>query len=187
MRIRLDLQTVGRYQHVLSTCYINRWQDSWTLWQITPFKEKYKCSTQPPSKSSHKQPLPPLPPQQTIVSKEGLYLIFLLKCLMKSCTKNVCGFEDFGISKRQGQKPMCSVFTGFNCFGFKLSSTMLQPSECTCTWDVLCFASLRHLKKGPGLHQFDIILVLEETHPSKQLRDCNLSLEWVICWHVYLE
>lgn len=69
------------------------------------------------------------------------------------------------------------VFTGFNCFGFKISSITFLPSEYTCTWDAFCFASLRHLKKGPGLYQFDIILVLEETHLLKQLRDCNLSLE----------
>lgn len=110
-------------------------------------------------------------------SKEGQIPVFLWKCLMKSYSKNFCGLEDFGISTRQEQKPTCSVFTGFNCFGFKLSSKMFLPSECTCAQDVFCFASLRRLKKGPGLYQSDIILVQEQTRPLKQLRDHNLSLE----------
>lgn len=92
-----------------------------------------------------------------MASKEGWSPVFLLKCVMKSCTKYFCGFEDFGISKRQEQKPTCSVFTGSNCFGLKLSSKMFLPSECTRAQDVFCFASLRRLKKSPGLYQSDIV------------------------------
>lgn len=122
--------------------------------------EKYKRNTQPLSKvvknnhrhhhHHHNKPYS---------FKRRLIPYFPFEMLNEKLHRSFCGFEDFGISKRREQKPMCFVSSGFNCFGFKLSSKMVLPSACTCTWDVFCFASLRRLKKGPGFYQFDIILV----------------------------
>lgn len=75
--------------------------------------------------------------------------------------KNFCGFEDFGISKRQKQKSTCSCFTGFNCFGFKLNSKMFLPSNYACAWGLSCFASLRRpLEERPWFvsvrHHFNV-------------------------------
>lgn len=98
--------------------------------------------------------------QQTLQILRRLVPVFLLKCSMQSYTKNFGGFEDFGRSQRQEQKPMCSVFTGFNCFGFKLSSKMFLPNERPSAWDVFCFASVRRLKKRPWFvsvrHHFSV-------------------------------
>lgn len=110
-------------------------------------------------KGGQKQPPPPSPPpQQTIQFQKKTDTNFPFEMLNEKLHRSFCGFEDFGISKRREQKPMCFVSSGFNCFGFQLSSKMVLPSACTCTWDVFCFASLRRLKKGPGFYQLDIIL-----------------------------
>lgn len=57
--------------------------------------------------------------------------------------KNFCGFEDFGISKRQKQKFTCFCFIGFNCFGFKFNSKMFLLSDYVCVWGFFCFVLFR--------------------------------------------
>lgn len=94
----------------------------------------------------------------------------------KAAEKNFCGFEDFGINKLQEQKPTCSVFPCFNCFGFQLSSKIFLPSDCTCAWDVFGFASLGRLKKMPWFisvrHHFSV----RENTPLETIKGSKLII-----------
>lgn len=114
-RLRLGLQRARHDNYALNTGSIKGGRSSQILWWITPFKGNVNTIPSCCQRGSQTT-------ANNTCSKEGLYPAFLVKCLMKSCSKLFCGCVDSEVGKKQEQKPMCSVFTGFNCFGFELSS-----------------------------------------------------------------